>query len=393
LRSGGASMRLAIFITHPVQYHVPIWRGLNDRLCGKIGVFYFSDHSVRGAVDKDFGVGVAWDSGLLNGYRHEFVRRDANVHRTWSIPLGRGREVLATEDLEAVMIHGYTHLFELEILACAKRLGLRVIMRGEFYDKRPGRRYITAVAREMFLRYAYARVDAFCYVGRAAETHLRARGISAGRMYFSPYSIDTDLFEAQVSTVDRTATRKQLGIVDDSVAIVYSGKLIPRKNPHLLVSAIEAMRDRSRVSLIIVGDGPLRDEVIRYARHVLGDRLHFQGFQNQSQIGRSLAAADIFVLPSRYETWGLVVNEAMQFGLPVVVTDAVGCHQDLVVDQSTGVVVPADDVAALSKALQRLVDDRALRQAVGRNARRHIAKYSTAASVDGIIASLAALKP
>jgi glycosyltransferase involved in cell wall biosynthesis len=108
------------------------------------------------------------------------------------------------------------------------------------------------------------------------------------------------------------------------------------------------------------------------------------GFVNQSELGKYYIAADVFVFPSLYETWGLVLNEAMQFGLPAVVSSGVGSDPDLVIEGRTGYGFAPGDSAALAGHLGRLVSDPALRAELGRNARAHAAGYTVAASVRGI---------
>jgi glycosyltransferase involved in cell wall biosynthesis len=100
------------------------------------------------------------------------------------------------------------------------------------------------------------------------------------------------------------------------------------------------------------------------------------------------AAADLFVLPSKlHETWGLVVSEAMNFGLPVVVSDKVGCAADLVHPGRNGVIVPHDDAGALAHAIGTLLADPSLRQFFGAESRRIIDAYTIAAAADGIVAA------
>jgi glycosyltransferase involved in cell wall biosynthesis len=128
--------------------------------------------------------------------------------------------------------------------------------------------------------------------------------------------------------------------------------------------------------------------MIRRGTAALGSRFFFQGFVNQSQLGQYFLPADALVLPSTYEAWGLVVNEAMQFGLPVITSDHVNCHADLVIPGQTGFVFPAGNKIALAKAMQQLLDDRWKTIRMGENSRRHIQRYVTEASVRGIVEAL-----
>jgi glycosyltransferase involved in cell wall biosynthesis len=284
------------------------------------------------------------------------------------------------------MIHGYTHAFERQVVRAARANGVRTLMRGEFSDVPRGRRRSLArtLVRDAYLRWFYRHVDTFCYVGEEARRHLSRFGIPPARLFFAPYSVDTALFAAQQASVSRPAARAALGIAAEQCAVLFSGKLIARKAPLLLTEALSLLPSTDRITLLIVGDGELRQRVEAAARPLLGERLHMPGFVNQSHLGRYYAAADLLVLPSDYETWGLVVNEAMQFGLPAVVSSKVGCHRDLVLEGQTGMVFEQGDAAALARCLQQFCAHPALAARLGENARAHVAAYSTAASAAGI---------
>ena len=142
------------------------------------------------------------------------------------------------------------------------------------------------------------------------------------------------------------------------------------------------------MALIMLGEGPLKNAVSLELRHLLGSRLVMPGFVNQTELGRYFAASDAFILPSNYETWGLVVNEAMQFGLPVIVSDKVGCHPDLVMPGKTGHVFPYGDAQALSEIMLEFVEHPERAKRMGQIARQHIKAYCVEASVSGILKAL-----
>lgn len=379
-------LRLGIFVTHPIQYFAPLWRALAATPGLDLLVHFFSDHSVRGRLDPGFGVPVAWDVPILDGYRHTFVARPAGNAVPPSAGLPHARRYVDRRNFDVVMIHGYTHRFERQIVRAARANGVRTLMRGEFSDvpRQSAPSAAKTLSRDLYLRWFYGHVDRFCYIGEEARRHLSRRGIPPERLFFAPYSVDTALFEAQRATVSRDGARAALGIGDEQCVLLFSGKLIPRKAPLLLAAALNLLPARDRITLLVVGDGELRAPVEVSVRPLLGDRLHLPGFVNQSQLGRYYAAADVLVLPSDYETWGLVVNEGMQFGLPAVVSSKVGSHRDLVLEGQTGMVFEQGDAAGLARCLQRFHDDPGLAARLGQNARARVATYSTANSVAGI---------
>ncbi len=155
----------------------------------------------------------------------------------------------------------------------------------------------------------------------------------------------------------------------------------------MLLEAFKRVRERRGCALLLVGEGELRPALEAAA----GPDVRLAGFLNQSELPEAYVAADVFCLPSvEHETWGLVVNEALNFGLPVVVSDKVGCAADLVRDGWNGFVVPAGEPAPLADALEQLVRDADLRALFGERGRELVGEYSIEACADGIVAALEA---
>ena len=129
--------------------------------------------------------------------------------------------------------------------------------------------------------------------------------------------------------------------------------------------------------LVFAGDGPERSNLERRATELgLADRVRFLGFLNQSQLPSAYCAADLFVLPSLFEPFGLVVNEAMLCGLPVAVSDRVGAKFDLVRPDENGYVFPAGDVEALAAILRQILPDAEKRARMGAAARQRMETWS-----------------
>ena len=389
-KAPGTLCKLVVFATHPIQYQVPIWRALSSTPGLDLKVFYFSDHSVRGGLDDGFGVPVAWDQPMLDGYSFKFLARDADLSNPASVRIPQPKGLLSSLRPDWVLIHGYTHGFERQVARAAKRLGFQVMIRGEFSENRPRRSRLKRIARELYLRWFYRHIDAFCYVGEMARQHLLDQGISREKLCFSPYCVDNLFFKRQISRLNRKECRAQLGFSPSDFVVLFSGKLIPRKQPLLLIEAVSrAQKQRQdQLKLLMVGDGALRQQVNDLGNAKLGNTFRSFGFVNQSKLGPFFMAADAFVLPSTFETWGLVVNEAMLFGLPVIVSDQVGCRWDLVTERETGLVFPMGNIEELTKALIWLEKHRAKAETMGISARERVEGYSVAASVGGIVQAL-----
>lgn len=383
------STRLAIFATHPVQYHVPLWRALARHDGLSVKVFYFSDQSLRGGMDRGFGVPVTWDVDLESGYQHAFVSRDADLGRPSRVRIPDLRGLLADEEPDWAMFAGYTHGFERQLAWARRRSRPRLIMRGEFSDSSlEPRGRVRSVVRSAALRSFYSRVDRFCYPGEVARRHLVHHGVDPGVMWRSPYAVDDQLIAEQRRAWPRDLARRSLGIPDDAFVFVLSGKLIPRKDPLTLARALALMPRRERVWLLSLGDGELRQPFDTLASDVLGDRFLAPGFVNQAGLGRYFGAGDSLVFPSRYETWGLVANEAMHHGLCVLASDRVDSHEDLVREGTTGYTFPAGDAEQLAQRMQELVDDPVRSRRMGAAGAAHAQHFTVQEAAAGVVAAL-----
>jgi glycosyltransferase involved in cell wall biosynthesis len=174
--------------------------------------------------------------------------------------------------------------------------------------------------------------------------------------------------------------------------ILFASKLEPRKHADHLVEAFgRFIAGRAAPPyLVIVGDGEERGDLTALVSSLgLNEHVHFAGFRNQSELPGFFALADVFVLPSRHEPWGLVVNEAMACGCAVIVSSDVGCHVDLVTNGVEGCVYPVGDVAALTHALHRVFATPSIAERMGAAARKRIADWSFEQDIAGLRAALA----
>jgi glycosyltransferase involved in cell wall biosynthesis len=191
--------------------------------------------------------------------------------------------------------------------------------------------------------------------------------------------------------------RRELGLEPGRPVILYASKLTTRKRCIDLVEAYVRLAAAPGVDppayLLIVGDGVERAALEARVRQSGLSSIRFLGFKNQTEVPRYFDLCDAFVLPSIHETWGLIVNEVMNAGRPVVLTDQVGCQPDMVQDGFNGFVFPALDVGALSNCLRRLIDDPGLRVRMGENSLRLIQQYSFEQDVAGLRGGLAVSVP
>ena len=231
-------------------------------------------------------------------------------------------------------------------------------------DDRRGGRFAKALKTAMIKT-----LDGVIVPGTASAEYSQRLGAPRSAIYVAPNSVDSDFWAAPDSSA---APGKE------KVRFICAGQLIPRKGVAVLIDAWSGMPDWCE--LVIVGDGPLRGELERAA----GPTVTFRGQQQREQLRCEYRNAQVFVFPSLSDPWGLVINEAMCAGLPVVTTSAPGGARDLVVDGVTGQVVPPGSAESLRAAMMNLALDAGLRIDMARNARRHISGFTPEIQAAGL---------
>jgi glycosyltransferase involved in cell wall biosynthesis len=386
--------RLAILATHPIQYQCPIWRALAEdpELCVEV---IFGCNAGQGRYrDEEFGRDITWDVPLTSGFPHTFLHIDASGRPvTPTYPTARGlHRHLKSFSPDVALLNAYGGLFWLQATALLRVRGVPLLLRHEASDTAQQRTSLKGIIRDTLLRQFYRQISGFAVIGSRARDHVERLAPANVVRVASPYCVDANFFERAAAALSpqRTALRTELGIAPDQCAFIFSGKLIPKKDPLLILTALALLPPalRDRIHLIVLGDGELSDAVARAGRDLLGPRFHFPGFVNQSEISRWFVAADCLVLPSRLgagETWGLVVNEAFHFGLPALVSTGVGCHPDLITENVTGRTFPSGDVGAFACLLAKFAEELpGAREHYRRNTRTCIAGFNVRSAAAGI---------
>jgi glycosyltransferase involved in cell wall biosynthesis len=352
---------LGILDFGPIQYHTPLYQRLARRGNVDIDVLFISDRGLRPVTGSEFGVSVAWDIDLLSGYAHHFL---GTVDRPATVVRGARELARWVPRHDAVVIHGYADRWMLLALAICRITRTPYLLR---CDSQPEglstglRRRL----RDIGARLAVSGSAAGLSAGLLNADFYRKYG--ARRIVFAPYSVDDDRFGGPPHS-GRAALLARLGLNASQPVVLFCGKLYDWKRPLDLVEAVSLLP--GEVTTVFVGDGLLADRVRAGIRPGQGA---VTGFVNQSELPDYYHAADILVLPSEVEKWGLVVNEAMAAGTLPVVSDRVGAARDLV--SGLGEIYPCGDVPALAAALGRAIN-RAQEPATRQRVREHAARYS-----------------
>ena len=385
-------MSLTVVETHPVQYHAPVYRAVQSRHNIPVKVIYGSDFSVAGYHDAEFGAQFSWETDLLSGYQPEFLSRtrDGGANTMEAVRASGLSAALHKAQPTALLLPGYNQPIYRRALLLAAGRRIPLMLRGETTDHDRARSILRRMTRDAYLRLVYASADAFLYIGERSRMHYERLRVPEKKLFFSPYCVDITPFQCDEAarTRLRAATRSELAIRDDALVLLFSGKLVPRKDPARIVDAARALgRPFGDVVIVYLGDGPLHDEISRAATLDPPVDVRIIGFRNQRALSAYYHASDMLILPSlRYETWGLVVNEALHHGVPCVVSSAVGCADDLIETGETGFVFDAGDTNGLKQAISQCTD-LTNRPAARERCRAVVAGYSIDAAAAGIAAA------
>lgn len=384
--------RIAYLVTHPIQYQAPLLRFLSADPRLELTALFLSDVSTRPHRDRGFGATVHWDVPLLDGYRHEFLEP---VYRTSRInflePVTRDVEGrLASGGFDTLWVHGWFHQAALRAMRAARARGMRVLLRGESTVHRKG---LARFAAEAVQRRVLALADGFLAIGTRNREFYRHHGVPADLVFDVPYAVDNELFAALAGKAAgrREELRAALGLEAGRPVVLYASKLSPRKRPMDLLRAYERLSRGGREPepyLLFAGDGSERERLEVCAAANGWRSVRFLGFQNQTELPALYDLCDVFVLPSAFEPWGLVVNEVMNAARPVIASDAVGAGPDLVLDGETGWTYPAGDERALAERLEDALADAGRRRALGAAARERVSAWDFARDRDGLVRAL-----
>jgi glycosyltransferase involved in cell wall biosynthesis len=355
-------IRLAILASHPVQYYAPMFRELAKEV--DLHVFYAHSATPEQQAAAGFGYAFEWDINLTEGYSFSFlnnVSKQPGTDRFDGCDTPEILQELRLGGFTAVLALGWHLKSMIQGIVAAKRIGLPVLVRGDSQISTPRsklKRWLKAMAYPILLRA----FDAALYVGKNNYRYWRYYGFPNKRLFYSPHCVETERFSIGATAEARATLRDALNILDSSFVVLFAGKLLPFKRPLDLVPAIAAIRAQGTdCRLLVAGSGPLETELVALAAK-WEVPLDLLGFQNQSQMPAAYAAADVLVLPSDgRETWGLVANEALACGVPIIVSDQVGCALDLAEDGHCGRSFEMGNINALARAIEMSIQDRTSR--------------------------------
>jgi glycosyltransferase involved in cell wall biosynthesis len=397
LSSNDKVIRVAYLLMHPIQYQTPLLQRLAREKEIELTVFYRSDRGLAATDDPGFGIEVKWDVDLLSGYQSIFLPafgsyRSISFFRPFTYGLARQ---LRRRQCEVLWVHGYGYAYHLYACLLGRLLGLKVLVRDEAHRLSRKRTGLLELRARIVFEFLKRVTSCFLAIGSANFDYYVSRGVGRDRISLVPYTVNNSEFSPDTKDSRRIAKSKvlaELKIPEPRTIVLFAGKLQMRKRCRDLVEAFLGI-DVSALPcpplLVVVGEGAerinLEAQITREGRR---SDVRFLGFRNQSDLPRLYQAADIFVLPSEKEPWGLVVNEAMSAGCAIIASSEVGASRDLIDNGKNGYTFAAGDVSSLRGVLEAMMRDPERTRLFGVASQHRIANWDLERDVAGLRAAL-----
>jgi len=365
--------RLVVLSEIIAPYRVPVFNALAKRSELDLHVIFLAetDGSIR--QWHIYSREIAFSYEVLPSWRQRLGKHNFLINRNVATALQRSHP-------DVVLCGGYNYVASWQALRWAKRAGAPFLLWCESTSSDRRNQYWAVEAmKQQFLNSC----SGFVVPGESARRYVEEMTGSTG-IFVAPNAVDTELFSvhADVARHGESRLRGELGLPDRY--FLFVGRLVRAKGVLDLLEAYAGLdRElRAELGLVFAGDGPMRADLEAVARSIYPGNVYFAGFVHRNELAAYYALAECLVLPTHSDTWGMVINEGMACGLPVICTDVAGCAADLV--RSNGRQLSPQNVPQLADAMSELATDDELRARMSDESRRLIKQYSPEACAAGI---------
>lgn len=360
--------RLVIITEIISPYRIPLFNALASRTELDLHVIFLGETDPKLREWHIYKDEIRFSYQVLSSWRHRIGRYNALLNAGLWPALNKSQP-------QVIVCGGYSYFASWVALLWAQRRKVPFLLWSESnqQDQR-GRRAIVELLKSKFLR----RCDGFVVPGRSACEYIRAQLVDDASIFIAPNAVDNILFAgaAEVARKNAGGYRERLKL--PSRYFLFVGRLVREKGVFELLSAYRRLENELRqdIGLVIVGEGPCRAEMEQIARSISPGTVVFAGFVHREDLGAYYGLAEALILPTYTDTWGMVVNEAMACGLPVIVSVVAGCSADLIRENWNGMLIKPRDVGGLESVMRMVATETDLRRSMSANSARHIRNYS-----------------
>ncbi len=363
-------------------YRIPVFNALARRPELNLHVIFLAETDAATRQWRVYKDEIRFSHQVLPAWRWRAGNHSCLINRgLWSALNAAGPQV--------IVCGGYSYPASWEALLWARRHQVRFVLWSEStsQDARAGRPWVESL-KAYFVRHC----ERFVVPGKASFEYLRSLGSPEANIVTAPNAVDNSFFAAQAEDARAHAEKFRARLQLPSRFILFAGRLVAEKGVFDLLQAYAKLENglRSEVGLVFAGDGIAREELAQQAKRISPGMICFPGFAQREDLASLYALAETLVLPTHTDTWGLVVNEAMACGLPIIVSSVAGSSSDLVEDGWNGYVVPPRDPRKLSLAIDSLLRQPELQRRMSEHSAERIRNYSPEACAAGLGAAASA---
>jgi glycosyltransferase involved in cell wall biosynthesis len=377
------SRRLVILTEIISPYRIPLFNSLAREPDVDLHVIFLSETDPGLRQWQVYKSEIQFSHQILAAWRKRMGRYNMLLNSGLS-------SALKASSPDVILCGGYNYVASWQALFWARARKIPFLLWSESNEQDLRRAHaLVEILKDEFFK----RSNGFVVPGKSAREYVRVHKINDDRIFTAPNAVDNELFAiaAKAARQNGTALRSQLALPERY--ILFVGRLVPEKGVFELLSAYAKLDERTReqVGLVYAGDGVARRQLEAQSASISPGMVRFAGFVQRDPLAMYYALADILVLPTHNDPWGLVVNEAMACGLPVIVSQVAGCAADLVKENWNGMLINPKDVSSLAAAMGRIAENPELCAAMGMNSAELISCYSPAAWSLGISRAIAAI--
>jgi 1,2-diacylglycerol 3-alpha-glucosyltransferase len=373
------SRRLVLITEIIAPYRIPVFNALARRPELDLHVIFLAETDEALRQWRVYVDEIHFSYQILPSWRWRAGKHNLLINRGLRPALNKLKP-------QTIICGGYSYVASWEALLWARRHRVEFVLWSESngYDTRKQRPWVEAL-KAYFLK----RCDRFVVPGKASFEYLRLLGSPAARILTAPNAVHNSWFRTAAEHATLHAHEFRQKLRSPSRFILFVGRLVPEKGVFDLLAAYAKLDSgvRSEVGLVFAGDGISRAELTKQAAQITPGVVCFTGFAQREDLAALYTLAEVLVLPTHSDPWGLVVNEAMACGLPIIVSSVAGCSADLVENGWNGYVVPLQDSEKLSAAIDSLVRHPKLRQQMSARSLERIRNFSPEACAEGLAAA------
>lgn len=377
-------MKINYVLSHPIQYQSPLIKYLSKNKID-MTVSYRSNISVNKFYDKDFKQNIKWDVNLLSGYKYKFLRHIGPNRVSNIFPLTIDLfKILKDKNSNIIWVHGCKNWFNLLIILLGKIYNKKIFLRDEVHHFSKKRGILNKIFNFIYYILVNYFVDCFLAIGRANKKYYIDNFINKNKIILVPYVVDNDYF-----------TGKRKNNSKSKIIFLFASKLQHKKGIDILLEAIKNINKNELFAnsseFWLIGNGELSTFCKNFIKNNNIKNIKLYGFQNQRQLRSFYHKSDVLILPSRFEPWGLVINEAMASGNAIIASNKVGAGYDLIANKN-GRIFESENVKDLENKIIYFIRNKKNINLFQQNSLLRIKKFSFVQCLIGINKALTQIK-